>query len=185
MPNTPNFGIPLVELANTAQLDTLLNSQATAIDTNLKTAMDAQNSSFAASIAASTNLLRGTAAQRAATTSKYWQFWLDTDGSQKLYVGNKTGGWRQYSGKATVAAGGWTSTNSNMAGRAVNFTLPTVILPTEEIQISAVDVGNGFGLATLVTTTRNTGNTVISVRQMQLLSYATNPLTITWNVVPV
>lgn len=39
MANTPNFGIPLYTTSDTAKLDTLLNGQATALDTNLMAAM--------------------------------------------------------------------------------------------------------------------------------------------------
>lgn len=38
---TPNFSIPLYTASDTAKLDTLLNGQSTAIDTGLKTALDA------------------------------------------------------------------------------------------------------------------------------------------------
>lgn len=48
---TPNFSIPLYTTSDTAKLDTLLNGQATAIDTNLKAAMTAQEGRFVPAVA--------------------------------------------------------------------------------------------------------------------------------------
>lgn len=183
---TPNFKLPILGGGEPASLKTINNNMVTALDTSLKAAMDAQDADFAADIAASTNLLRGTAAQRAATTSKYWQFWLDTDGSQKLYVGNKSGGWRQYCGETTVPAGGWSSTSSGLiAARTPNVTVPTVLLTTETLLASATSVGTGFGAISLTALTRNASNTTASFRQMQFLNTtATNAFTFAWCVSP-
>jgi hypothetical protein len=185
MASTPNLGITLYDNSTPADWVAAFNGHATAIDTGVKSALDAQNVAFDAKVNAATNLIRGTAAQRATTASKYWQLWLDTDGSQKLYVGNKTGGWRQYSGEATAAAGAWDNSSAPAVyARTVSVTLPTVVLSTESIQISSTNTGSGFGAYAMNNITRNPTNTVISIRHYQFLSNAANLLGFTWNVVP-
>lgn len=129
---------------------------------------------------------RGTAAQRAATTSLYFQLWQDTDGAQHQWIGNRSGGWRRYSGNATAAATEWTTlgsvTGALMAARTVTFTVPTVLESDEWLSVASVAVGTGFAFIGGVAVTRGATTTDVTVRFMQLLSHVTQPLTVAWAV---
>lgn len=130
---------------------------------------------------------RGTAARRAATPSVYWDFWQDTDGTQQLYVGNKTGGWRLYSGIDTSPAAAWTlnSTSGSVitVGRTPVFTLPTVLEANEYISATPWGVGSGFGMAAGAGLVRNVSSTQYTMRFTQLGSTTTQALSIIWNIV--
>lgn len=131
-------------------------------------------------------LLRGTAAQRAATTSAYWQFWQDTDGAAGLYVGNKTGGWRKYSGQESFGSAAWATIRTSgeviLSGRTISATLDTILESNEVIMMAATGVGTGYGLVTPNTLSRNATNTVVSFRFMQLMSTTTQGVSVAWNV---
>jgi len=125
----------------------------------------------------------GTAAERAATTSTYWQFWQDTDNGGHLYIGDKAGGWRLYSGQETVAAGSWQTASSPFWGRTVSITLDTVLEDNEVIMMTTTSVSSGFGSISPTTLTRNLTETVVSVRHTQMASGTTNPFTAVWHIV--
>lgn len=131
-------------------------------------------------------VLTGTAALRAATISDYWDFWQDTDGSAALYVGNKTGGWRRFSGQATSGTTAWDATVAGppaTAGRTIVFTLPTVLETNETVLVTANAIGSGYGFIAMNTVTRNASDTTINVRFMQIMSVTTQAVTINWQIV--
>lgn len=135
--------------------------------------------------------LAGPAADRAATISNYWQEWQDTDSSARLYLGNKSGGWRQKNGIATAATAAWDNTSSGagtpvasaIGARTISFVLPTILETNEYIGFQAVTVGTGFGFVGGSGLTRGGSNTTLSVRFMQVLSTTTQALTIAWWIV--
>ncbi|QHB37029.1 hypothetical protein QDA00_gp74 [Microbacterium phage Matzah] len=129
----------------------------------------------------------GTAAQRAATPSQYWEFWQDTDGDQGLYVGNKTGGWRRFSGVDGAAAGAWAMNSTSGAvttvGRTVTFTIPTVLETTETLLVADTNTGTGYGISAVTAVVRNPTNTALTMRHMQLGSTVQQSLSIAWQIV--
>lgn len=138
-------------------------------------------------VVSATNMRRGTAAERAETESEYWDFWSDTDAGERLYVGDKSGGWRRFSGVGTEPAGAWSTTvvvsGSNVfAGRTVAATLPTVVLDNETVVVTTIGAGSGFGSAALATLTRNPGSTAVTIRHMQLAAVTQNALSYSWMI---
>lgn len=130
------------------------------------------------------NPIKGTASQRGNCAMPYWTFWQDTDGSQRMYVADKSGGWRQHAGLTTVAAAAWDTTQTNLAGRTVNLTLPTVLEASESLVVTAAGVGSGFGFVSLSSMTRNPTNTTVAVRLMQIMSLVTQSFTLAWHILP-
>jgi len=133
-------------------------------------------------------LMRGTGAQRGAYPSLYWEQWQDTDGAQGLYVGNKAGGWRLFSGTASAATAAWDTTQGTspaaiVAGRTINFTIPTVLETNEWLIAQSTVVGTGFGFIGVNGITRGPTNTTLTVRFMQIMSLTTQPLSIAWQIV--
>lgn len=132
-------------------------------------------------------ITEGTAAQRAATKSQYWEMWKDTDTDQYIWVGDTAGGWRRFSGSHTQAAGAWDSApvsgSVSMGLRTLSITIPTVLSADESLLISVIGTGTGFGYASIAGMTRNPTDTSITVRHAQVGSTATNPVTFAWQVV--
>lgn len=132
---------------------------------------------------------QGTAAERASTFSTYWALWQDTDGAQGLYVGNRSGGWRLFSGVATIPAAAWDTTQGSapaaiLAARTATVVLPTVLEANEWILFQAVTVGTGFGFASGVNLTRGATNTSLALRLMQLMNATvTQSFQIAWQIV--
>jgi hypothetical protein len=130
---------------------------------------------------------RGTAALRGQVTPHYWDFWQDTDGTQHLYVGNKTGGWRKFSGRAGGADAAWQTTQTSGAvtivGRTASVTIDTVLESSEDVIIGSVSVGSGFGILTLNGITRNPTNTVLTIRFMQLAALTTQAFAFDWQII--
>lgn len=134
------------------------------------------------------HIQRGTALDRAATTSTYWDMWQDTDGAQLLYVGNKSGGWRQFSGNVISPTAAWATTQGTapaaiIAGRTDTLTLDTVLEPNENLIVTATSVGSGFGTVSLNGVVKNPTNTQITVRLMQLGSTTTQQFSMAWHIV--
>lgn len=131
-------------------------------------------------------MLAGTAAQRAATTSRYWQFWRDTDGTELLYVGNRSGGWRQFCGTHSWPAAAWATTQSvtglSLAGRTINATLPTVLEPDERIFAQLIAGGSGFTFIGPNSITPNANDTTFNFRYMQIMSTDTQAGSIYWQI---
>jgi hypothetical protein len=129
----------------------------------------------------------GPTALRTEITPKYWDFWLDTDDGH-MYVGSKSGTWRQYSGSTAAAAAAWDTINGTgtaaLAGRTVNITIPTVLETTETLLFQAGSVGSGFGFLSGVSVTRNPTNTTLTVRFMQIMSTATQSFSVNWEIIP-
>ena len=128
---------------------------------------------------------RGTAAQRAGTTSVYWQQWIDTDGDQKLWVGDRSGGWRQMTGVKHIPAGPW-STNlpdQLLAGRTVAFNIGSQIEPGEDLMISALAVGTGFGFVSLVGVGNFPGSATVTIRHMQIGAVTENGIAVAWQII--
>lgn len=132
--------------------------------------------------------LQGTAAQRATFPAQYWEFWQDTDGSQKLYVGNKSGGWRLFSGNTSWSAAAWTDSASGtpspliMAGRTINLTIPTVLETTEHLMFQLATGGTGYTFIGGSAITRGASDTTLTFRYMQLMSLNTQGGSINWQV---
>lgn len=131
-------------------------------------------------------MLAGTAAQRAATTSRYWQFWRDTDGTELIYVGDRSGGWRQFCGTHTWPAAAWATTQAvtglSLAGRTINATLPTVLEPDERIFAQLIAGGSGFTFIGPNSVTPNENNTAFNFRYMQIMSTDTQAGSIYWQI---
>ncbi|AYD86176.1 minor tail protein [Microbacterium phage Burro] len=125
----------------------------------------------------------GSTTARNALVPKYWEFWWDTTLNQ-MFVGSTTGTWRQYSGFAQDTAKAWDTTQTNLAGRTITFTLPTVLETTEYVSVYAVSAGSGFGFIGGTFLIRNPTNTSLGVRFMQIMSLTTQALLISWNIVP-
>lgn len=132
-------------------------------------------------------LSRGPASDRALMVPEYWDMWQDTDSGEHLYVGNKSGGWRLYSGIASEPAGAWSMNSTSGAvitvGRTVVFTIPTVLETNEVINMQATNVGTGFGIFAPVSLVRNPTNTVVTARHMQLGSTTQQALGVVWSIV--
>lgn len=131
---------------------------------------------------------RGTGARRAASPSKYWDFWQDTDGTQSLYVGNKSGGWRKFSGSGTSPDAAWSTTQGTapaaiIAGRTATVTLDTVLEANEHLILTGTSIGSGFGIVTLNGVVKNPTNTVATIRFMQLGSTTTQQFSFAWQIV--
>jgi hypothetical protein len=130
---------------------------------------------------------QGTTDQMNAYTPTYWEFWYNTDDTH-LYVGNKSGGWRLFSGNVAVASAAWDTTNGTgtaaLAGRTVNITIPTILETTETLIFQAGSVGSGFGFISGVSITRNPTNTILTVRFMQIMSNATQAFSVIWQISP-
>lgn len=149
------------------------------------TSLQRRLSRFRSTRAQGTGLRRGTGAERQATPSSYWDFWSDTDGEEHLYVGDKAGGWRRFSGTGTAPATAWDTTlavgGANIfAGRTISATLPTVVLETETLILTQVQAGSGFGAASLATLVRNPNATPVTIRHTQMASFSTQSLTYAW-----
>jgi hypothetical protein len=131
--------------------------------------------------------LRGLGADRAGVYAGYWEMWQDTDGAQGLYVGNKSGGWRLFSGVMTDPAVAWTLNSTSGAvitvGRTAIFTVPTVLETNETLLAQSIGVGTGFGFIGPTGVVRGASNTTLTVRFMQLGSTVTQALSITWQIV--
>ena len=129
-------------------------------------------------------ILYGTAAQRAATPSRYWQFWQDTDGDQLLWVGDKSGGWRRYSGFYSWTAAAWDTTqvsgSMSLAGRTIGATIPTVIEDNERLVCQLIAGGSGFTFVGGSSFVRNANDTTLNFRYMQIGSTVTQAGTIAW-----
>jgi hypothetical protein len=133
----------------------------------------------------------GTEAQRALSTSQYWQFWQATDGAQDLYVGNRSGGWRKFSGQVSNAVTAWdntitTGSPSWTAGaRTATLTIPTVLETNEVIILTQYTVGSGYGFVGLNGITRNVSNTSAVVRFFQAFSTTTQSFSVNWQIMQV
>ena len=124
----------------------------------------------------------GTAAMRAATTPRYWDFWQDTDGTQALYVGNKSGGWRQFSGVYAAPTKAWDSSGGSIWARSDSYNVPTVLETNEYLQITPIALGTGYAALGVVNTIRNPTNTTVTVRLMQFLAGTTQNYTFAWQI---
>ena len=177
MPTTSPDGIYYPDRGVADRPSVYLNTLATSVQTALSKKIDRA--------ATPPMTLRGTMAQRAATTALYWQMWVDTNGSQTVWVGDRSGKWRQYCGTRAFAAGPWGFTNLTalIAARNITFQIPGYLESDETLLISATNTGSGFGLVTLQSTARSTGNIETMVRQVQLGSLAQNPCSIAWQIV--
>lgn len=132
--------------------------------------------------------LAGTAAERAAMTPGYWDFWQDTDGTERLYVGSKTGTWRQFSGSVVSPAAAWTTLQGTapaaiVAGRSDTIVLDTVLETTENLRVVPTAIGTGYGGLALSSITRNLTNTTAVVRMTQLGSATIQQFTFTWEII--
>lgn len=130
---------------------------------------------------------RGTGARRLATTPRYWDFWQDTDGSQLLYVGSKSGTWRQFSGNATSPAAAWSTSQGTapaavVVGRSDTLTIDTVLEANETLRLVPTSIGNGFGNAATASVTKNLTNTSVVVRMTQIGSATTQQFTFSWEI---
>lgn len=136
---------------------------------------------------AASPMRRGTTTQMNAATSQYWDFWYNTT-DDKVYVGNKSGGWRRYSGTVLSAETGWATTSgSTLAGRTAVFTLPTVLESNETIlvQIDPSVSTSGYNFLGATGLIRDPTNTKINVRFMQIMSLKTQPMPVLWQIVPI
>lgn len=127
---------------------------------------------------------RGTTAERNLVIPGYLDEWYD-ETDQKVYLGSKSGTWRQKEGTITAPSRAWDTTDSSLAGRTDSLTLPTIIEPNEDILIWARSVGSGFGIVSQSAVTRNPNNTIVSVRLMQIMSLTTQPFSLGWRIEPV
>ncbi|QDH93279.1 hypothetical protein QC999_gp71 [Microbacterium phage Cressida] len=128
----------------------------------------------------------GTAAQRAATPSQYWEFWQDTDGDQGLYVGNKSGGWRRFSGYQAYSARAWdasgTGGTASIYGRSDTVSLPTTLETNEYLQITPIGVGTGYATMSSVAQVRNPTNVAVTTRLVQFLNATTQAYSYAWQI---
>lgn len=126
----------------------------------------------------------GTTTRRNATVPAYLDQWFDTtDG--KVYLGSKTGTWRQMEGTISAPLRAWDSVTGGNAGRTDSLTLPTVLEANEDVLMWLRTGGSGFTFMSQSTVTRNPTDTGVSVRLMQLMSSTTQAFTIGWRIEPV
>jgi hypothetical protein len=135
-----------------------------------------------------THLQRGTGVERAATPSVYWDFWQDTDGTGQLYVGNKSGGWRLFSGRyAEPSAVAWSGTGSGgtmaAAWRTTSYVLPTVLETNEWLMVTSTTVGSGYGSIAPAGLLRDPTDTTLTLRVTQLQSAAQQAISFVWQIV--
>lgn len=142
-----------------------------------------------ARLAAHPVMLTGTTAQRAARTSKHMQLWQDTNGDQYLWVGNRSGGWRRYSGRGGVASAAWDYNQSSgsvtTVARSISLTIPTVLDTDEDLLITPIHTGTGFGFISVAGLVKNPSNTVATIRFMQIGAATQQALTVAWQLVKV
>ena len=111
---TPNFGMPILTVADNAKLDTLFNSMTSALDTNLKTALDI----FA--------LRRGTTSQRTASVATAGDYWSDTT-TNLLYRHNGTA-WLIAPGQTLASMVGPAASSGVGAGAVIGSVISTPTL---------------------------------------------------------
>ena len=145
-------------------------------------------SSWSSWVAVQNGVFRGPSSVRAQYTPAYWDMWFETD-TNVMMVGSKSGTWRRFSGQSSSAAQAWSTTqvsgNVSLAGRTVNWTLPTILESHENVLVTLTAGGSGFTFASLTSTTRNPTNTVISCRLMQIGSATTQAFTVAWQIAQV
>lgn len=129
----------------------------------------------------------GTSAQRAGAVAKFGQIWQDSDGSKFKWVGRSDGTWTRSEGTLSVVAGAWAATAGSgvtaLAGRTISWSVPCTVEPGETLDVSCVTAGTGYGWAALASTSASSGgSTIITVRQMQIMSTATQACVVTWKL---
>lgn len=132
--------------------------------------------------------LAGTAEQRATMTPGYWDFWQDTNGTERLYVGSKAGTWRQFEGSAVAPSAAWSTTQGTppaaiVVGRTATITIDTVLEVNENLLITATSVGSGFGIVSQNGLVKNPTNTAVTVRLMQLGATTEQQYAFAWQIV--
>lgn len=129
--------------------------------------------------------MSGAKALRQLTRANYGDTWYETD-TKLTMIGNLSNGWRQKYGQVTFASRAWdvSSTSALLAGRTDSVTLPTVLESHETLNVWMTSAGGGYDFCSISSITRNSSNTVLAVRLMQILAVATQTLSVGWEVVP-
>ena len=118
---TPNFGMPILTIADNAKLDTLFNSMTSALDTNLKTALDNALMSKALQF-------KGTAAARPSLVgANEGDTYQDTDAQKLLWV-YRASKWFVAPGQVIASANSVTG-NVGSVGSPLFTSLATPALP--------------------------------------------------------
>lgn len=127
-------------------------------------------------------LFRGTALERAATPPAYWDMWQDTDGSQRLYVGSKTGTWRRFSGEVAFAAKAWDMSANPLWGRTDITSLPTVLETNETLVVTATTGGTSYSALVVASIVVNPTDTEVTTRLTQFVFSSTQPYAYAWAI---
>ncbi|AWY05391.1 minor tail protein [Microbacterium phage Metamorphoo] len=124
---------------------------------------------------------RGPTTLRTATTPQYWDFWDDTtDGL--TYVGNKSGGWRLFSGQVALANRAWDLSSPPVYARSDSATIPTVLETNEYLQVTPIALGTGYATMGVVALIRNPTNSTLSTRLMQFAAATTQNYVYQWQI---
>lgn len=128
--------------------------------------------------------LIGTSTERELfTEAQYGVIWQDTDAPRGTWMSDGVGGWRHYSGTVVVPGGAW-SGSAPVYVRTVTVTIPTVLSPSETIMLGVVQVGSGYGTASVAATVRNVDDTELVLRHIQFNSATQNGITLAWFIIP-
>lgn len=127
----------------------------------------------------------GTSTERGTITPYFGQRWVDTDGSKYTWKGDASGNWRRSSGRIVVPSASWATTYGDiLAGRTISVDIPTTIQADESIIIQQLNGGSGFNfIGQQSVGTSSGGVTPVTFRYMQLMSLATQGVTIWWQLV--
>lgn len=127
-------------------------------------------------------LWRGTALERSGITPAYWDFWQDTDGTEKLYVGSKTGTWRQFCGEATVGVKAWDTSSAPFYLRTDVVSIATKLETSETLALSPTSGGSGYSAFMMVGLVRNPTTVDVTTRLSQFVSSTTQAYTFAWSI---
>lgn len=128
-------------------------------------------------------LYRGTATERGNITPAYWDMWQDTDSTQKLYVGSKTGTWRQFCGEVAYGTKTWDVSSAPIYGRTDVATLAAVVLEANEtLAIALTNDGGAYGALTMFGLTKNPTNTQFTTRFTAFLNATTRAYSFAWSI---
>jgi len=133
---------------------------------------------------ASSRRLHGPAADRSSVTPGYFDFWHETDGDYRVWVGGRSGNWRRYSGKHEEPAAAWASSAHPLYGRTISATLPTVLESGETIMVSGPLNTAGYDVLSLNTVTPHATDTDIQARFFRFNNSGTSSVRVHWKILP-
>lgn len=125
--------------------------------------------------------MSGSSELRTLTTSRYWDFWFDTT-DQRMYVGNKTGGWRLFEGAQVVPTKAWDASSGGVWARSDTSDIPTVLEVNEYLKITSIAIGTGYATMGVSSIVRNPTNTSVGTRLTQFMVSTTQSYTYHWQI---